>query len=345
MLQSSLDQPLMAPLRSPGRKGLSVAGYGIGTALMMVTPLLVFVPAALFSCGLRYGRKAAWGALAIAAAVGSVYFAQVGAISPREAALMSWSSFLGMLLAIGVPSVAALPLLERREKFGTVLAFALIASVIGLATTEAVMQSAAGFSPFDAQVAEAKKTAAGMLEVYRKANISGDFVSGMELWMDRVLFVVPAWLVVDAALIFILSLMMLGRVKAWKAFTNGAGVAAADEGRVYLLRNFALPEWVLFAFVFSGLTPIASGMLQKIAANVLAVLVFLFVLQGLAIFRSMLVAAGAGVVATVLGFTLLAFLSMTGIGLLLLGVAGLFDSFFDFRHIKRKDGSHESHSD
>ena len=39
-------------------------------------------------------------------------------------------------------------------------------------------------------------------------------------------------------------------------------------------------------------------------------------------------------------------LTLTGVGPLLLGLAGLFDPFFDFRHFKkRKDDSHESHSD
>ena len=114
----------------------------------------------------------------------------------------------------------------------------------------------------------------------------------------------------------------------------------------YLFRNFSLPDWLLFAFVLGGLTPLASGMLQKIAANTLAVVAFLYILQGLAIFRFLLVAMGAGFAGTMLGWLLLAFLTITGVGPLLLGVAGLFDPFFDFRHFKkRKDDSHESHSD
>jgi hypothetical protein len=88
-------------------------------------------------------------------------------------------------------------------------------------------------------------------------------------------------------------------------------------------------------------------MLQKAAANTLAVVVFLYILQGLAIFRFMLVAVGAGVTGTLLAWTLLGFLTLAGgVGPLLLGVAGLFDPFFDFRHFKkRKDDSDESHSD
>ena len=94
-----------------------------------------------------------------------------------------------------------------------------------------------------------------------------------------------------------------------------------------------------------GITPLTAGLLQTVAANVLALVLFLYMLQGLAIFRSVLVKAGAGAVGTLFGFALLVMLALTGIGLMLLIVAGLFDSFFDFRHLKRKDDSDESHTD
>jgi hypothetical protein len=137
---------------------------------------------------------------------------------------------------------------------------------------------------------------------------------------------------------------MIGRLKAWQAHIARSGPTEAPGA--YLFRNLALPDWLLFGFILGGLTPIATGLLQKVAANVLTVVVFLYVLQGLAIFRFMLVAVGAGFAGTMLGWTLLAFLTFTGVGPLLLGLAGLFDPFFDFRHFKkRKDDSHESHSD
>ena len=88
-----------------------------------------------------------------------------------------------------------------------------------------------------------------------------------------------------------------------------------------------------------------AGPLQQVAGNVLAVIVFLFLLQGLAVFRYMLVKAGAGPIGTIFGFLLLGLLCLTGLGLLLLVMAGLFDPFFDFRKLKRKDDSHESHTD
>jgi hypothetical protein len=84
---------------------------------------------------------------------------------------------------------------------------------------------------------------------------------------------------------------------------------------------------------------------QRIGANILAVVTFLYLLQGLAIVRSLLAAAGAGFVGVTFAYLMLGLLTLTGIGPLLLSIAGLFDSFFDFRKFKRKDHSDESHLD
>jgi hypothetical protein len=97
--------------------------------------------------------------------------------------------------------------------------------------------------------------------------------------------------------------------------------------------------------VIGGLSPLASGMPQRIGANLLALVSFLYLLQGLAIFRSFLAAAGAGFTSIILAYAFLGVLTITGISPLLLSIAGLFDSFFDFRKFNRKDHSDESHSD
>jgi hypothetical protein len=153
----------------------------------------------------------------------------------------------------------------------------------------------------------------------------------------------PAFFLIDIIVIFVLSLVMFGRLKAWRQFVTRREPAAALPVRAYLFRNLSLPDWLLFAFIAGGLTPLVSGMPQKIAANVLAVVTFLYLLQGLAIFRSLLVAVGAGFTGVMFGYLLLIFLTITGIAPLLLSIAGLFDSFFDFRKFKRKDHPDESH--
>jgi hypothetical protein len=257
---------------------------------------------------------------------------------------MAWSFLAAVVLAIALPAMAAVPLVERGESFGRVLVFLLAGAMVGLAVTEIVSQRLLSFSPYAAQVAQyAKQSAQVMAD--RGKGMSPDMLAGAQHWIDFTTYILPAMLLVNATLVFVLSLLMLGRLKAWREATVRRGDATVLG--VYLFRNFALPDWLLFVFVLGGLTPLASGLLQKIAANTLAVVVFLFILQGLAIFRFVLSAMGAGFAGTMLGWLILAVLTLTGgIGPLLLGMAGLFDPFFDFRHFKkRKDDSHESHSD
>jgi hypothetical protein len=251
---------------------------------------------------------------------------------------------MAVALAVALPSIAALSLVERGERFGRVLVFLLIGSILGLIVTEIVSRSALSFSPYAAQVAQAHETSAEFVKIYRSKGMPAEMVTLAERWAGYSTYVLPAVLLINMSLVFILSLLMLGRLKAWREMAARRG--DADALGAYLFRNFSLPDWLLFAFVLGGLTPLATGMLQKVAANTLVVVAFLYILQGLAIFRFLLVAMGAGFAGTMLGWLLLAFLTITGVGPLLLGVAGLFDPFFDFRHFKkRKDDSHESHSD
>jgi hypothetical protein len=345
MFEMSLPQsePVALPDRSPSRLARSVAVYSLLTALMIITPLLVFVPAALLHCGIRNGRRAAWLTLALAVLITALYVGSVPAAS-QQAAQMTWSYIAAIALAVGVPTILALPLVERAERFGQVLVFLLAGALAGLIVTEAGSRAMFSYSPFAAQVEQAQQTSAGFIELYRSRGMAPDVVALAERWIGYSTFVLPGVILVNLTLVFILSLLMLGRLKAWRDLAARRGESEAVG--TYYFRNLALPDWLLFAFVAGGLTPLASGFLQQVAANTLAVVVVLYVLQGLAIFRFMLVAVGAGFAGTILGWLLLAFLTITGVGPLLLGLAGLFDSFFDFRRFKkRKDDSHESHSD
>ena len=329
--------------RSTGRVVRSVAGYSAVVALMIVTPLLVFIPAALFHCAIRNGRAAAWTALAAAVSAASLYVAAVPAES-ADAAGMAWSYVMAIALAVGVPAMLTVPLVERGEKFGRLLVLLLLLSVAGLAVTEIGSRLVLSFSPFQAQVAQAEQTSAEFVRIYRERGMPSDMVSLAERWVGYSTYVLPAVILINISLVFILSLLMLGRLRAWRELAALRG--DANLLGVYLFRNFSLPDWLLFAFVLGGLTPLAGGILQKIAANTLAIVVVLYILQGLAIFRFVLLAMGAGFAGTMLGWLLLAFLTITGVGPLLLGIAGLFDPFFDFRHFtKRKDDSHEGHTD
>ncbi len=345
MIVTSLHQsePLALPGRPSGRVARSVAAHALLTVLMVVTSMLVFVPAALLHCGIRNGRRAAWIAAAIVLAVIALYVAAFSVVKADEAG-QAWSNVAALAFVLLLPSVAVLPLVQRAEKFGPVLLFLVTGSALGLAVTEISSRAVVGYSPFATQVAMAKASNSRIVEFYRTNGAPADALQTMERWLDYSMTVLPGVMLIALTTMFILSLLMLGRLQAWRelAATRADGEAAG----AYFFRNLSLPDWVLFAFIIGGLTPLATGLLQKVAANTLAVVAFLYILQGLAIFRSLLLAMGGGVAGKTLGWLLLVFLMLTGVAPLLLGVAGLFDSFFDFRHFKkRKDDSHESHSD
>jgi len=345
MIETSLHQsePVMLPGRPFGRVVRSILGYSLMTALMIITPLLVFVPAALFHCAIRNGRRAAWGAFAGALAIASLYLATMPAAS-AAAAKLAWATLAGMALGIMLPAMAALPLVERGEKLGRVLMVLLITGAIGLGLTELGSRALLDFSPYVAQVADAKRAEAQLVKDYRSSNVPAAWVQTFQQWTQGTVQVLPALMLISVVLTSVLSLLMFGRLKAWRELTARRG--DNDAFGAYLFRNLSLPDWLLFAFIFGGLTPLAHGMLQKVALNVLVVTVFLYMLQGLAIFRYMLLAIGASPAGTALGWLLLVFLMFSVVGFFLLAVAGLFDPFFDFRHFKkRKDDSHESHSD
>ncbi len=342
-LQHGEPMPIEIPVRPRSSVVRSVAAYGVATALMLVSPLLVFAPASLFHCAMRNGRFAAWTAAIIATGLSGLYFVQVANASTGAQVKLVYSSFIGIALSVAVPSMLAIPLVENRRRFGVVLTFALVCSAVGLAATELIMR-AVSFSPYAVQLTDATNLANRMADSNR-ALAAQSSMGRTALWLlTHSPQVLPAMILLDIALVFVLSLMMFGRLSAWRAFAE-TRVADSETRRTYLFRSLQLPEWLLFLFVIGGLTPLLTGIPQRIAANVLAIMISLYLLQGLAIFRAILVRAQAGYVGGTLAFFLLAMLCLTGIGLVLLAGAGLFDPFFDFRKLNRKDDSHESHTD
>jgi hypothetical protein len=342
MTETSLqhDEPVAIPARSFGKLVRSMAGYTIVTALMFVPPLVVFLPASLLHCGIRNGRRSAWLLLVLSAVVvGLLLYPSAAGVTAAERSA-SFASLLGFFLAIGVPALAVLPMVERGEKFGRVLLYAVVFSVVGLVATELTMRMVAGFSPYAAQIADVHDTATKMVANYQKHGLPSDAVSFVRTWMDLGSYCLPGILLIYITIFFVFSLVMLGRLRAWR----DVALRRTVEPSPYRFRFLSLPEWLLFVFVIGGLTPLASGMAKQIGANVLIVVVFLYFLQGLAIVRSFVAATGAGVMGSLFVWTILGVLTLTGISLLPLSIVGLFDSFFDFRHFNRKDHSDESHS-
>src|ERR1700690_3185751 len=118
MTETSLqhDEPVVTPVRSFGKRARNMAGYTILAALMFISPLRVFLPAALFHCGIRNGRRAAWMVLALASAVAFLIVnVSLRAGSAAEVPI-TYGYLLGIFLAIALPAMAVLPMVERGER-------------------------------------------------------------------------------------------------------------------------------------------------------------------------------------------------------------------------------------
>jgi len=320
----------------------SVAGYAIITAVMLISPLFVFLPAALFYCGLRHGRRIALIALTLGAILAALLAVPAAQQTSTAAANMTLGYLVALILGVGLPSLFVLPMVQRGEPFGRVLLTSMLLSIAGLGATEVMMRTAADSSPYSGYLASAHASAEKIVVTYQQAGVSAEILRMIRHWLDIAIYCLSAFLLIDVALMFVLSLVMIARLRAWREFVERRH---APFNSPYLFRNLSLPEWLLFGFVVGGLSPLASGIPQRIGANILAVVTFLYLLQGLAIVRSFLAAAGAGFAGVTLAYLMLGLLTLTGIGPLLLSIAGLFDSFFDFRKFKRKDHSDESHLD
>ena len=101
MIDTSLQQsePVALPQRPMGRQVRSVAAYALLTALMIITPILVFVPAAVFHCAIRNGRRATFAMTAIALIIAAAY---INAAHTAQSLMMAWSALAGVALAVVV---------------------------------------------------------------------------------------------------------------------------------------------------------------------------------------------------------------------------------------------------
>ena len=350
MTETSIHpEPLAPPIRPAGKRVLSTAAYAmLAAATLLVQPIAVFLPAALLHCGVRNGRRAVWAVFLFMTVLAALFaFSLAGTTEiPRPLANDVIASYLLLVLTIALPATLATPLVERGEGIGRVLVFALLAASGGLLATEVIAQLTIGFSPYASEMAAATApaTSARVNAFYTGMGIKVDMAEMRKL-VETVIPLLPGFLAIALAINFLINQLLFGRLPIWRQHAERHGLSPA----AYLFRNFALPEWLLFAFVLGGMTPLASGTLQRIGANILLVTAFLYVLQGLAVFRTVVAAAGGAFAlfawAMLIMLTIVPVAGPWRLPPLLLGIAGLFDSFFDFRHLNRKDHSDESHSD
>jgi len=340
-------ESLGMPDRPFGRIVRSVFGYSLLMAFMFFPAVVVFLPAVIFHCGIRNGKRATWLALLIGAAIGL----SLGAAAANHPGVTSdelrlaYASLASEFLTLALPAMLVLPLLERSASFGNVVVAAVLVAIPGFALTEFGTHALLGGSHYADQAAQFAQMKAIVVANYQHTpGVPAEVVDGVRSSFEVLSKFLPAISVISVIVFFMLSLMMFGRLRAWREFVRTREVSQSTG--VYLFRNFSLPDWLLFAFVISGLAPLATGQLQNVALNVLMVVLFLYLLQGLAIFRSLLVTLGISGLGMLFAFFMLAILTATrGIAPILLTIAGLFDSFFDFRKFRRKDDSNESHTD
>lgn len=316
--------------RSAGSVARSTMLHALAAAFMCVSPLVVFVPAAYVNSGLKNGVKGAVGALAGSIAL-LVALAAAGSTPSVFAGHLG--ELAGLVLALGVPSIIATVMIRRGASFGSVLSAVIVSSVIGLLLTELLVRVALGVSPHEMMLANFTTQSAATVDFYRKLGTSEQSLREMaELSQKFASDYMVLFLECLVATVFGLSLTMIARLPAGRV----------TEGR-YLLRNLAFPDVMLFVFVLGGLAPLASGPLRVVGLNVLGIVAFLYFLQGLAVFRSLMLRLGIGVAGMLLAVVIIGL--FVPLSILALALVGLFDPFFDFRKMKRKDDSDESHTD
>ena len=329
----------------------SVAGYALAITflLFIFPPGFVFVPTLIFVCTLRNGQAGAWSSFALSLLLVSPYLyllltnpAGLQIQNPADARLEA-ALATALLLAICVPALLIVPFMRRGDSFGSLLVLALGFAAAGLGLSEAGFRLLNGFSPYSDQLSRANGTAAQLGQVYQKLGVPID-VAAIQHAMSFATLVLPASFLIEISVVFIISILLFARLKSWREYATRQ-TAGGPPVSLYRFRNFSLPDWVLFLFIAGAAAPFVSGDLQVVCANLLALVIFLYLMQGLAVLRSLSLRVARTAPAILLGWAGLLMLTVAGIAPFALGIAGLFDPFFDFRNYKRKDDSHESHTD
>ncbi|MGA7615839.1 MAG: DUF2232 domain-containing protein [Thermoanaerobaculia bacterium] len=326
------NPPVSATDAGAAREMWSIVLHSLTAVLMYVTPFALFVPAVYIHAALRRRQRAAVLSVIGSAAmlIGAFAFGSGGAVKTDQIAMVA-----RLVLEIGIPSLVASLLIERAVKFGTILIAATGTSAAGIVVGELLMRALYSYSPYDALIANFRQASTGTIELWRSAGMASESLTAMAQFSTAIAGGYMQSLVISISIFtFVFSLIMIPRLRAGRI-----------TGPTYLFRSLALPDWVLLLFVVSGLSPLAHGVLRTVGFNVLTVVAVLYSLQGLAVFRMLLVRSGAGLLASSALWLALIVFCIAGVGFFVLFAGGLFDSFFDFRHLNRKEVSDESNSD
>lgn len=330
---TEVDPMLIPDTRPAGSRARSSVFHALVAAVLWLLPMLpMFVPATFISSGLRNGWKGMFGSIAGAAALLSLVL-----VNATPAQRFTYASQIALLVTeIGLGAVAATLLIRRGRSSGSVLLAGVLGSSAGFLLTELTVRALSGKSMYAEVVQAFRENAKAMVEVWRTRGMTQDVLSAMQQASETLASsFIPAILVVGMTMSFAMSLMLIPRLP----------VGIRGVGDMLRFRALRFPDWLLLAFVAGGLSPLADGVVQKIGLNVLVVVVFLYFLQGLAILRALLAKLQLGFFGMAMTFALLLLLTQFFIAPVALFLAGLFDPFFDFRKLNRKEEKNESDSD
>lgn len=325
---SGFDRLDMVELPRPEHMLRSTALHALFAALM--SWLAIVVPAIFIHAGLRNGWRGAAGA--VIGGVGILLvIALFGAVPP--VGIDDLAQPLTVLLELGIPALVAVALIRRGAPLGAVLLASIGSAAAGLFAGELLARVIGGFSPYAEIVKSFRALSAETIELYRKGGFPSEAIRGMERIAKGVGdSFIPTLLVVSSSITFTFSMILVPR------FAYGRWVGAG-----YLFRNLAFPEWLLLLFVAGGVSPLLQGSARMIGLNLLAIVIALYVIQGLAIYRAFVVKLPMGIFGSAIAYLILVLLPQLSVPLVFL--MGLFDPFFDFRKLNRKETGNESHSD
>ena len=297
---------------------------------VVTAPLALFVPVTFFSVGLRYGNRAA---LASVAFFLGMFGVLTSLLSAGGASSLELSVLFSILLAIVIPSLMATALIRRGVTAGTVLLLGLASSIASFAVVELLARMLFRVSPYGALVESFRAAGKLTIEIYRQAGVKASALEGMARVSEMVTRdFLPLLFATGVILSLALSVAAIPRIPAGRT-----------TGERYLFRLLVLPDWALFLFVAGGLAPLATGIVRIAGFNLLGAMIVLYALQGMAILRYGMVRNGVGPLGTTLIFVLASILAPYSATVFFL--AGLFDPFFDFRKLNRKDEPNESDLD
>lgn len=293
----------------------------------------VFTAVVLFSTGLKLGKRG----LGLVIGISAILLMGVGTIvAAGEESIVAIAIGYGarMVLTIAVPVLVGFALIGRGREIGTVLLAMLLAGGAGHGLIEAGSRLLADHSPYVWTLQQTLPGVESSIELQRSLGAPADRIEEVRAFMET--FLTSYYAVIYAFTILLTSLV--GLVALPRMGLTG------QIGAGLLFRTLRLPDALLFGVVLGCLAPVYPEPFRTIGLNLLAIIALLYLVQGLAVMRSLVLRmqlSRSGIVLVWVAFGLMIVLSGAFLLTALAGV-GLFDSFFDFRTPKNRENDDES---